>query len=220
MSQSFAIDPTRLPQQTYKKVLVRLAQNCRQGPFTATSGAVLEYLLAAASNMFDRAVAASVTDLLTFCIQNHMLPQLKATNKPIVIVGPEMAGGVMVGQLVSNPTNSLPVTVSFCYLRKDRKQSGTRQQLEGPSSLTCRTPTSEPIDAIWVDDVISTGGSLRTGAELLKNDYNMNVVGALFLVDRSKDRSKPVTFPGISVMAVMDDLSVESHFQRPAVSKL
>ena len=124
----------------------------------------------------------------------------------------------MVGQLVASPSNSLPPTVSFCYLRKDRKKSGTKQQLEGPGVLTTRTPTSEPIDCIWVDDVISTGGSLRDGAKLLKNDYNMNVVGALFLVDRSKDRSKPVTFDGITVMAAIDITAMESHLKRPAIS--
>lgn len=41
---------------------------------------------------------------------------------------------------------------------------------------------------IWLDDTMSTGSSLRDGAKTLLSNYNMEVVGAFFLVDRSSDR--------------------------------
>ena len=44
------------------------------------------------------------------------------------------------------------------------------------------------IQAIWVDDCMSTGSSLVDGVKILKEDYNIKVVGAMFLVDRSEDR--------------------------------
>jgi len=35
-----------------------------------------------------------------------------------------------------------------------------------------------------------TGGSLRDAAILLKDDYNIDLVGAIYLVDRSRDRAE------------------------------
>ena len=83
----------------------------------------------------------------------------------VVVVGPEMAGGALVAQLAalcgerSSSARLLP-WCDFAYLRKQRKSSGAKQQLEGPSSITERTPRSVPRHAIIVDDALSTGTSL------------------------------------------------------------
>jgi len=115
----------------------------------------------------------------------------------------------------------------FGYLRKTRKASGTRQQLEGPAAgpLERRALASGaldalgaasgegsrsgggaqreaaaaavaaaarddggPLEAIWVDDVLSTGGSLAAGVAMMREVYGVRVVGAVYLIDRSADR--------------------------------
>jgi orotate phosphoribosyltransferase len=45
---------------------------------------------------------------------------------------------------------------------------------------------------VWVDDCNSTGSSLRDGVKLVKEDYNIDVEKALYLVDRSSDRATMV----------------------------
>ena len=59
-----------------------------------------------------------------------------------------------------------------------------------PVAMQClRTCTCAPqARAFWLDDANSTGSSLRDGVQLLKNEYNIEVETALYLVDRSADR--------------------------------
>lgn len=103
-------------------------------------------------------------------------------------VGMEVAGGVLVSQLASAAHSPLHEWMDFVYMRKERKTTGTGQLLEGPQRLTSRSSSSPPIRAIWVDDALSTGSSLRDGTAILAADYNIHVVAALYLVDRTKDR--------------------------------
>ena len=79
--------------------------------------------------------------------------------------------------------------INYIYIRKKRKTTGTCQQLEAPLQFTSRTPSSPLIQAIWIDDCLSTGTSLRDGVKLLLHDYNIKIVGAFFCVDRSVDRA-------------------------------
>merc|ERR1711998_90613 len=97
----------------------------------------------------------------------------------------------MVGQCAAMAAYTHPELLDWCefiYCRKERKSSGTCQQLEGPQHITDRTPESEPVPTVWLDDCMSSGGSMRDGAKLLKADYNMVLTGSIYLVDRSRDR--------------------------------
>jgi hypothetical protein len=64
----------------------------------------------------------------------------------------------VVSQLAALPGDrGLAGWTDFVYVRKAQKATGTRQRLEGPNTLTARTPASDPLRAIWVDDCLSTG---------------------------------------------------------------
>ncbi len=95
---------------------------------------------------------------------------------------------MMVCQLASANNKKLNDSLDFVYVRKGRKTTGTAQQLEGPQKFTSRTPESPLLYALWVDDALSTGSSMLEGITMLKADYNIQVVAALYLVDRTKDR--------------------------------
>ena len=51
------------------------------------------------------------------------------------------------------------------------------------------TQHSAPLRAVWLDEANSTGSELLKNVLLLQRDYNVRVTGAIFLVDRSRDRA-------------------------------
>ena len=178
------------------------ARNARLPPagashFQATSGARLPYYLNLATNLLDPDLSRRVADAVILLLHRvaaatlHDWGDAPSRRQRVFCVGPAMAGGTLVSQICTRWTQhdcarSGPLT--FVYMRKERKQSGTLQQLEGPQEATSRTPASPPAPGIWVDDVLSTGRSLSKGAALLKRDYNIDVIAALFIVDRKGDR--------------------------------
>eukprot|EP00446_Apocalathium_sp_SHHI-4_P040418 CAMPEP_0177339016 /NCGR_PEP_ID=MMETSP0368-20130122/25175_1 /TAXON_ID=447022 ORGANISM="Scrippsiella hangoei-like, Strain SHHI-4" /NCGR_SAMPLE_ID=MMETSP0368 /ASSEMBLY_ACC=CAM_ASM_000363 /LENGTH=241 /DNA_ID=CAMNT_0018800069 /DNA_START=58 /DNA_END=783 /DNA_ORIENTATION=+ len=207
----------------YDNVLKACANNVKMGPFTATSGLVLEYYLNVATNMLDKQVAAPITRMTLDLIRHAFKPP---PGEKALVVGMEMAGGVMVGQCAALCGLTHPDMLEWCdfvYCRKDRKTTGTVQQLEGPGFIVNRKPDSPALKCIFLDDALSSGGSMRDGAKLLKEDYNIIVTGAVYLVDRSKDRaSLPVERLGTAdpilrdakVLALYDLDEVDKHVPR------
>jgi len=170
--------------QLVKDAIVR---NVKMGPFTTTAGLSLPYLLNASTNLMDKHAAANICALY-----GKVLPALAAAagiavNEKFIVVGMETAGGMLAAQLAVAAPASLPLA-DYVYMRKQKKESGTGQQLEAVREYTDRTSSSGAIKAIWVDDANSTGSSLVEGIRTLKADYNIEVVAALYLVDRSADR--------------------------------
>lgn len=181
----------------HTKVRSYIARNAKIGPWRTTAidpatGQPLSvaYYLNASTNLLDKAIARECT-LLMLRLLRGALQTLDLTDctGPVFVVGPEMAGGVIVGQMASFWIEHEGITpVDFVYMRKQKKKSGTLQQLEGPNVATTRTANSPLACGIWVDDVLSTGTSMREGIDLLKSAYRIDVRAAIFLVDRSADR--------------------------------
>mmetsp|Transcript_15558 Transcript_15558/g.33798 ORF Transcript_15558/g.33798 Transcript_15558/m.33798 type:complete len:240 (-) Transcript_15558:53-772(-) len=175
--------------EDYDYVLQACANNVKMGPWHATSGLVLEYYLNAATNMLDKHVATPIARMVLDVVCHKFKPE---GDGKLLLVGMEMAGGVMVGQATAVAPITHPHMLEWCdfvYCRKDRKKTGTVQQLEGPQFIVDRKPDSPAQPAIFLDDALSSGGSMRDAVKLLKDDYNIDVVGAIYLVDRSKDRT-------------------------------
>eukprot|EP00931_Biecheleriopsis_adriatica_P058837 TRINITY_DN35104_c4_g1_i1.p1 TRINITY_DN35104_c4_g1~~TRINITY_DN35104_c4_g1_i1.p1 ORF type:complete len:248 (-),score=43.22 TRINITY_DN35104_c4_g1_i1:47-790(-) len=193
--------------EDYEEVLAACARNVKMGPFTATSGITLEYYLNAATNLLDKGVALKCTRLTLDLIKQRFQTSPGASEK-LLVVGAEMAGGVMVGQCAAVAPLTHPDMLEWCdfvYCRKKRKESGTMQQLEGPNHITGRSPESPPCRGVLLDDANSTGGSLLEFARLLKKDYNIDLAGAVYLVDRAKDRAElPAQKLGMANPALQD----------------
>ena len=130
-------------QQTHAKVLQGLASNVKMGPFTATSGVVLPYYLNASTNFLDKNIAPNIVTLFAKFMA-AWLPELLGDDKYIVC-GMEMAGGIIAGQLASANNKDLNKLGDFVYIRKEKKTSGTCQQLEGPNFITKRTSDSQVV---------------------------------------------------------------------------
>jgi len=175
----------------YDEVLAACVRNVKMGPFTATSGLVLDYLLNAATSLLDKEVALQISRMVLDVLKENFQPADK--DEIIFIIGGEMGGGVMAGQVCAvAPVAHKPLLAwcDFAYMRKDRKKSGTLQQLEAPNHITGRTPESKAVKCVWLDECNSSGSELKKNVNLLKKDYNIDVIGAIYLVDRSRDRKK------------------------------
>lgn len=161
----------------------------KEGGFVATSGLALPYLLSLSTNFMDMRVAPQIVKVMTRMLL-HVYNQLGgAEGGPIVVVGMEAAGGMLVAQLAAANHAELNSKFNFVYMRKTKKESGSAQQLEAIAAYTSRTGESMPrLRAIWVDDCNSTGSSLCDGIRTLLTGYNIDVVAALYLIDRSIDR--------------------------------
>eukprot|EP00760_Papus_ankaliazontas_P005377 PhM_4_TR12529/c0_g1_i1/m.100957/K00762/pyrE; orotate phosphoribosyltransferase len=164
-----------------------IVRNVRMGPFTTTAGIELPYLLNASTNLMDKRAAASIVQLYGLVLPEVAKAAGIGADEPFVVLGMETAGGMIAAQLAVAAPVTLP-NADYIYMRKKKKESGTGQQLEATSQYTSRTSESPALKAIWVDDANSTGSSLLEGVATLKADYNIDVVAALYLVDRSIDR--------------------------------
>jgi orotate phosphoribosyltransferase len=143
----------------YEFVRRAIAANVKIGPFIATSGLELPYYLNAATSLLDKHAATPTTRMVLDLIQSRFCAP--RAGRKLLVVGIEMAGGVMAGQctaIVSMTHPQMMEQCDFVYCRKTKKTSGTMQQLEGPSFITGRTPESEMIEAVWLDDANSSGG--------------------------------------------------------------
>lgn len=161
----------------------------RPGGFLATSGVVLPYYLNLSTNFMDPRNAPRIVRLVSWMLFK-LHPTIASTpEERIAVCGMEVAGGMLVSQLAACGNDALHAKFDFVYMRKQRKSTGTAQQLEGLPMFTERHPDSAPMKTIWVDDVNSTGSSLTAGVEILREDYNMHVHAAVYVVDRSVDRA-------------------------------
>ena len=125
----------------YEQLLDACARNVKMGPFKATSGLDLTYLLNAATNLLDHQAAPMATRMTLDVLRCRFMPG--AVGEKILVVGGEVGGGIMVGQCAALAALGYPdicQRCDFAYMRKKRKTSGTLQQLEAPSHITQRTP--------------------------------------------------------------------------------
>lgn len=222
------LDTSVVPKELYDEVLKCIVSNVKMGPFKATSGVELAYYLNASTNFLDKNAAPKIVEIMAVYIEHYIRPLVtKIEEQPFLCVGMEVAGGMLVCQLASAGHSTMNALMDYTYIRKDRKLTGTQQQLEGPLKYTSRTANSPVLKALWVDDALSTGSSMLDGIKLLKREYNIEVVAALYLVDRSADRANlgdqyqklaDEAFDNIQVFAIYDLQEVDEivHQQKTA----
>ena len=177
---------------TRNELLADFARNAKISSAVASSGIALPYVLGLSASFMDpvcsRKIVAVIAQALAYLRENVVAPGAGAGEK-VLVVGMEVAGGIIVSQLAACCGLELGKHFEFVYMRKEKKKSGAAQQLEGVHAITDRTPTSAPLKAIWVDDANSTGSSLTAGIATLAQDYNIQVEAALYVCDRSADRT-------------------------------
>lgn len=81
-------------------------------------------------------------------------------------------------------------------VRKEPKQRGTRQQVEGPLRPGVRVAVLE--------DVITTGGSTLRVIEALQREYDVQVVSVIVMVDRLQGARENLAAAGFELTALFD----------------
>ena len=158
------------------------------GEFTLSSGRTSSYYIDLRRGQSFPDIAASFADLGAGLIRDSRLRFDAVVGVPL--------GGVPPAVLLSQRLD-----VPFGYLRKEAKNHGTRKKVEGV--------VGERV--LIVDDVLTTGGSLRDAVDTLVEE-GLEIAGVLVLVDRNEggqENLKDLGAPVISVLTREDLLSGE-----------
>jgi orotate phosphoribosyltransferase len=177
-----------------KEALISLIRHkaLKFGEFTLTSGKKASYYLDGKQVTLDpvgaRLVAEGILDLLDALDKDH---------------APVAVGGMAIG---ADPITAAVVTMSAIHntplrgfmVRKQAKGHGTNQYVEGPV---------EPGDkVVIVEDVVTTGGSSLEAIKRVE-DFGMEVVQVIAIIDRMEGGSEAFSKCGhklVSLLTIRD----------------
>jgi orotate phosphoribosyltransferase len=177
---------------SYQDDLVRLlvdAGALRFGDFTLKSGAKSPFFV----NLGDVATGdqlAGLGAIMARALEEHF---------PLCnhLFGPAYKGIVMASAIAQASSIELQKDLPFLYDRKERKAHG-----EGGSYIGRRPTDGDRV--VIIDDVYSSGGTKVEAAQKLKDDFGIEAIGILVVVDR---RPRGVALdPALPPMASIVDL--------------
>ena len=133
--------------------------------------------------------------LLASLILDDLAPQVEAVGGMTLGADP-IAGAV--AALAAERGRDLAAFI----VRKERKERGTRQQVEGPLHPGVRVAVLE--------DVMTTGGSALRAIEALQREYQADIVQVIVMVDRLQGGRENLAAAGFALTALFDvtDLGV------------
>ena len=136
-----------------------------------------------------------------YCLARVVLDELEGLDVDAV-------GGMTIG---ADPIAAAVSALSVCHgrtmnaflVRKERKERGTQQRVEGP--------LSEGQRVVILEDVITTGGSSLSAIEAVEEERNVEVVHVIAMVDRLQGGREALTEAGyeFSALFTIDDLGVD-----------
>jgi orotate phosphoribosyltransferase len=142
--------------------------------------------------------------LSPYYLDLRRLPSFPRVFEGVVEAYLELLGreGVSFERVLGVPTAGIPLGVlvahklekPFLYLRRESKEHGTRRLLEGE--------LEEGEKVLLVDDVATTGGSLRWAAGVVREEGG-RVEEAAVLVDRGEGAGELLKREGIRLLSVM-----------------
>ncbi len=165
----------------------------RYGEFTLASGQTSHYYV-------DKTQITLMGEGL-YCLARVILDQLEGMDVDAV-------GGMTIG---ADPIAGAVAALSVCYgrpldafiVRKERKDRGTGQRVEGPVARGARV--------VVLEDVITTGGSALGAIEAVEHDLDAEVVEVLAMVDRLQGGREAIAEAGYDFTALftVEDLGVK-----------
>jgi len=136
-----------------------------------------------------------------YCLARVVLDQLEGMDVDAV-------GGMTIG---ADPVAGAVAALSVCYgrpldafiVRKERKERGTQQRVEGPLRTGARV--------VVLEDVITTGGSALAAIAAVEEELDAEVVEVLVMVDRLQGGREAIVEAGYDFTALftVEDLGVE-----------
>ena len=89
------------------------------------------------------------------------------------------------------------VEMNLFFVRKERKEHGMQQRVEGPP-----LPAREGLKVALVDDVLTTGGSLLQAREALVEELGVEPTVACVIVDREEGGEERLAEVGMETVAL------------------
>jgi orotate phosphoribosyltransferase len=156
-----------------KQILIE--KSLKRGEFILSSGKKSNYYLDARLTTLD-AEGALCTGMAVLEVLRGLNPQPKAVGGPTLGADPIVAVVAALSQQTAHTSNAPPI--SAFIVRKETKQHGTQQLIEG-----WRGQPGDPV--VIVEDTCTTGGSLLKAMDHA-TAAGMNVIAAVCLVDREE----------------------------------
>ena len=119
-------------------------------------------------------------------------------------------GGVPMGGLPISAVVAFSLGKPYIYVRKREKSHGRRRRIEGELSI-CK-------NIMVIDDVATTGGSLRDAIQLLKDSGSI-VREALVVVDREEGASENLLNVGVRLISLVTLRDILDWWERYGKSK-
>jgi orotate phosphoribosyltransferase len=136
-----------------------------------------------------------------YCLARVLLDQIAGMDVQAV-------GGMTIG---ADPIAGAVSALGICHgqhldafiVRKERKERGTRQRVEGPIPDGARV--------VVLEDVVTTGGSALEAIKVVEHERNATVVQVISMVDRLQGGREAIAGAGYDFTALftVQDLGVE-----------
>ncbi len=136
-----------------------------------------------------------------YCLARVVLDQIDGMDVQAV-------GGMTIG---ADPIAGAVSALGICHgqhldafiVRKERKERGTRQRVEGPLPQGARV--------VVLEDVITTGGSAIEAIKAVEEECDATVVQVIAMVDRLQGGREAIVEAGYEITALftVEDLGVE-----------
>ncbi|MFP6738418.1 MAG: phosphoribosyltransferase family protein [Planctomycetota bacterium] len=173
--------------QEYQRLREKLAGCIRTGEITLSSGKVTAF-------SFDGRLV-SLDPEGSVLLGGLMLEALLA--RGITAVGGLTSGADPLTSSIGVLAWQRQVPMNLFFVRKERKEHGMQQRVEGPPM-----PEGEGLKVALVDDVLTTGGSLLQAREALVEELGVEPSVACVIVDREEGGEQRLADYGIETVAL------------------
>lgn len=173
--------------QEYQRLREKLAGCIRTGEITLSSGKVTDFY-------FDGRLV-SLDPEGSVLLGGLMLEALLA--RGITAVGGLTSGADPLTSSIGVLAWQRQVPMNLFFVRKERKEHGMQQRVEGPPM-----PEGEGLKVALVDDVLTTGGSLLQAREALVEELGVEPSVACVIVDREEGGEQRLADYGIETVAL------------------
>ncbi len=173
--------------QEYQRLREKLAGCIRTGEITLSSGKVTDFY-------FDGRLV-SLDPEGSVLLGGLMLEAILA--RGITAVGGLTSGADPLTSSIGVLAWQRQVPMNLFFVRKERKEHGMQQRVEGPPM-----PAGEGLKVALVDDVLTTGGSLLQAREALVEELGVEPSVACVIVDREEGGEQRLADYGIETVAL------------------
>ena len=172
---------------TSERLREKLGGCIRTGEITLSSGKVTDFYFDGRLVSLDPEGSVLIAEL--------MLDALEA--RGISAVGGLTSGADPLTSSIGVLAWQKGVAMKLFFVRKERKEHGMQQRVEGPPF-----PAREGLKVALVDDVLTTGGSLLQAREALVEELGVEPTVACVIVDREEGGEERLAEVGMETVAL------------------